>query len=294
MFGFDWFLKKFALQKCSRKELMNSLVSNYDEFIGLDPVTMSRWVNGITTPPIRRQILIAHCVDCIRDYVLYSSFPRAPLSLMSDYRVYLEQFDNVYHSLLKDTVKKELFFFIGKQKKTEEIIGFHMNKMLFHKNIKESEDIPIEMFYLAERCDSKAESFAGITLDTSLYLKKLKINFDYPELHIGDSIMVTLSFFRSKQDFEKLAGCLLSHILFNYFDKKGLFWIVRGSRSMNWFDSIGAIKVCLIEYSNEYGNVYLYYINTQLFFGNALVLGFIKDYLNTYSSDIKYFAGFDV
>ncbi|ABU70638.1 hypothetical protein [Vibrio campbellii] len=293
MFKFDFFLKEFVLQKCSRKELMNRLVSNYDEFVGLDPVTMSRWINGITTPPIRRQILIAHCAGCIRDYVLYSSFPPAPLSLMSDYGLYVEQFDNVYHSLLKDIVNKELFSFIGKQKNLEKIIGFYMNKMLFHKSLRESEDINIEMFYLAERCDNKAESFVGVTSDTSLYLSKLKIKFDYPELHVDDSIMVTLSFFRSKQDFEQLVGRLLSHILFNYFDKKGLFLIVRGARSMNWFDSIGAQKVCLIEYSKEHGNVYLYYINTHIFFGNALVLSLVQEHVRIHNSKINYLARLD-
>lgn len=284
MYDFDLFLNNVVLVRYSRNELINKLTTKYDDFKGLDPVTMSRWVNGITTPSIQRQILVAHCADSMNEYVQYPSCHELSSYVRGNFQLYTEQFDSVYYSLAKEVTEQEMFFFSGSQNQAEAINGFYLDKMSFHKNFKGSSDIEVEMFYFSDQNGSRATSFLSMSLDTRLYLKTLNLSLENLKIPIDDSIIVTLSFFSKKQDFKELAGCLLNHILFNYFDKEGLLLMVRGYRSMTWFDAIGAKKVCLVERSDLYGNVYLYYIKTRRFFGNASIFKLVKDSYCLYKS----------
>ncbi len=44
-------------KKITRKELISILQNiNYEEFCGLDSITLSRWLNGRTTPPLYKQL----------------------------------------------------------------------------------------------------------------------------------------------------------------------------------------------------------------------------------------------
>ncbi len=48
----------------SRKELIALLQNKYyEEFKGLDAITLSRWLNGKSTPPLYKQFYIAKCLD---------------------------------------------------------------------------------------------------------------------------------------------------------------------------------------------------------------------------------------
>ncbi len=48
----------------SRKELIALLQSQYyEEFKGLDTITLSRWLTGKSTPPLYKQFYIARCLD---------------------------------------------------------------------------------------------------------------------------------------------------------------------------------------------------------------------------------------
>ncbi len=52
------------LKSISRKELIALLQNHYyDEFKGLDAITLSRWLNGKSTPPLYKQFYIAKCLD---------------------------------------------------------------------------------------------------------------------------------------------------------------------------------------------------------------------------------------
>ncbi len=55
----------------SRKDLIAKLqVKYYDEFKGLDTITLCRWLNGMTIPPIYKQIYIAKCLNAdILEYI---------------------------------------------------------------------------------------------------------------------------------------------------------------------------------------------------------------------------------
>ncbi|WP_146068397.1 hypothetical protein [Vibrio hyugaensis] len=287
MYDFDLFLKNVVLVRYSRNELINKLTKKYDDFKGLDPVTMSRWVNGITTPSIQRQILVAHCADSMNEYVQYPSCPELSSYLRENFQLYTEQFDMAYYSLAKEVKQQEMFFFAGSQNQVEAIHGFYLDKMSFHKNFKGRADIDVEMYYLSDQNEGKATSFLSMSLDTRLYLEKLNLNLDHRDIPLDNSIIVTLSFFSKKRDFKELAGCLLNRILFKYFDKEGVFLMVRGYRSMAWFDAIGAKKMCLIERSDLYGNVYLYYIKTKQFFGNASIFRLVKESYKLYESHSK-------
>lgn len=279
---FNLFLKDIVLSKHTRKELMSRLASKYDDFSGLDPVTLSRWVKGITTPSIQRQILIAYCTNCTEEYIKYCTLRESSFSLKLSYQRLLEQFDNSYYSLAREVKTKETHYFSGKQDQAEPINGFYMDKMLFHKKVKDLSDVKIEMFYLSEGGCEKASSFLGMSSDTSSYLKRLKPRLEYSDLPVNDSIVIFLSFFQDKWDFKELSGLLLSHILLNHFNKEGIFLIVRGTGSVAWFDAIGAKRLCLLERSNRYGNVFIYYITTKKLFGNALVINLVKNAYDSY------------
>ncbi|GAB1120326.1 MAG: hypothetical protein WAqBPW_31220 [Shewanella algae] len=55
----------------SRKELIALLQNKYyEEFKGLDAITLSRWLNGKSTPPLYKQFYIAKCLDiCLKEYI---------------------------------------------------------------------------------------------------------------------------------------------------------------------------------------------------------------------------------
>ncbi len=124
-------------------------------------------------------------------------------------------------------------------------------------------------------------------MNVSSYLNELNLKLEHRNLPINNSIIVPLSFYGGKQDFKTLFGCLLNHILCNYFDMEGIFVMVRGYKGMSWFEAIGAKKICLVERSDIYGNVYIYYIKTKQFFGNVSVFNLMKEARDTYKSKLN-------
>lgn len=55
----------------SRKELIALLQNEYyEEFKGLDAITLSRWLNGKSTPPLYKQFYIAKCLNAnLKEYI---------------------------------------------------------------------------------------------------------------------------------------------------------------------------------------------------------------------------------
>ncbi|QYJ86030.1 XRE family transcriptional regulator [Shewanella mesophila] len=55
----------------SRKELIALLQNKYyEEFKGLDAITLSRWLNGKSTPPLYKQFYIAKCLGiCLKEHI---------------------------------------------------------------------------------------------------------------------------------------------------------------------------------------------------------------------------------
>ncbi len=146
------FFKNVVFSKYSRSELIDTLTRKYDNFIGLDPVTLSRWSKGITTPSLQRQILVAYCTDSINEFVHYYSSPKLPSYLMQTYQSYVEQFDDTYFSLAKDISVQDLFYLVGKQYQLDSINGIYMRKMSFYKKLINQQILKRKCFiYLVEK-----------------------------------------------------------------------------------------------------------------------------------------------
>ncbi len=60
------------IKRITRSDLIAQLqLYDYDNFKGLDPITLSRWMNGKTTPPIYKQMLIGRCLGCdMTDFIM--------------------------------------------------------------------------------------------------------------------------------------------------------------------------------------------------------------------------------
>ncbi|EIO3981864.1 multiprotein-bridging factor 1 family protein [Vibrio vulnificus] len=78
----------------SRKDLIALLQNKYyEEFKGLDAITLSRWLNGKSTPPLYKQFYIAKCLDInLREYIL---------SLELSKMKYPTKYDTVFYNLTK-------------------------------------------------------------------------------------------------------------------------------------------------------------------------------------------------
>lgn len=289
---FDRFLDTIVLGTISRSELLVRLHLAHEEFSGLDQITFTRWKNGITTPSLLKQLLICSTAGCLREYFEYCEIPKPSINLKSRYGQYLRQFDNHYHALNTDKLKANYYYYHGEVSSSRSIYSSYLHQLSAHKEFielaeKDNVTFDVDVIYRSDRPFANASSFALFSLKSEKILCILEKICGLKEGRITSSkysAFLSLSYFSSSESYVNITGIMFNKLLWSSEQIDNVYFIIRGRESMNFYESIDAKKICLIEKSNVFGNVYLYEINWKDFIGNPIVIGLISELYDRYNS----------
>ena len=285
MLKFHEFLKEVVFKKIPRKELMIKLHLEYDEFQGLDNITMSRWTNGVTKPSSCRQLLIANAAQCLDTYLTQCSAPKIPISIESQFRKFLNQFNSCYHAIIMPSNQEnKVYHFKGDNHEAKKIYGEFTSRINFISSKLESFDendkkYKVDVFYKGNLDRNAPESYLYFHKEVSIVLDSLNLCYKKCGIeNINNALFFGLSFFKNSFDYELLFGLVLNYIIRHHFNVKSALFTARGREDISLYEILGAEQLTLLENSKEYGNVYLYHIDLQKVLSSPIFLGLIIKY----------------
>lgn len=289
---FDRFLDTIVLGTVSRSELLVKLHLAHEEFSGLDQITFTRWKNGITKPSLLKQLLISSTAGCLNEYFEYCEIPQPSINLKSRYEQYLRQFDNHYHALKTDKLKVKYYYYHGDVSSSRTIYSGYFHQLATHKEFVELAEkhnitFDVDVVYRSDKPLSNSSSFALFSTKADKILYILEEVCGLKEGRITSSkynAFISLSYFSSSESYVNIVGIIFNKLLWSSEQIDNVYFVIRGRESMNFYESIAAKKVCLIEKSNVFGNVYLYEINWKGFIGSPIVIGLISELYDRYNS----------
>lgn len=277
MSDFNIFINDVVLKRLTRKELLIELQLTHTEFSKLDAITLSRWSNGVTTPSYLKQLLIAHTTNTIQEFLCHIQSITLPMVCRRSYEQFITQFDSKYHSIhlsgecSKRAVVSERFSMVG----TESLIAKHINNLnhlyLVEERMAPLSTPPTELMRVSVG-DGLLESFLTIHNSQSQVTKYFSQTYKFGKKLQQQVLCVGFSYFRNSEDYSLLCRALVNKLLSREIKQEYIFFFVRGSRSMAWFEYIGAKQYDVLSSSVEYGNLYLYGMNLKHLVSNPLYL----------------------
>ncbi|MGI9948054.1 hypothetical protein [Vibrio hyugaensis] len=287
MQDFMSFLNEKILKQMPRSELMIKLQLKYDEFAGLDAITLSRWSNGVTKPSLYRQLLIAHCVGCLDEYFERCDVPKVPKINEVQFRQYTSQFDSSYHQIKTQSIDSKVKYLKSTNKTTRRLYEYTFNipsitEVVEHLD-KQNITFDVETFYIEssediESCVYFHEYCEGIIEKFGVEEKINELNID-----IDNLLFFGLTYFRSSVHCEVLLGLALNRLIHSYFNIPDTLLVARGSTSMRFLEELGANLVHSRQQVKGLGNMYIYHINTQKLCSNPKLLSLAVQYHPVYA-----------
>ncbi|CAH1536860.1 hypothetical protein THZG08_580014 [Vibrio owensii] len=99
---FDTYLKKrLIFGELNTKLAIAKLQQGSSMFEKIDPVTISRWINGRTTPTLEKQLLVMHCLEPrVYPFLKYVSAPSVSRLHRKVYDTVFDNIESSYHSII--------------------------------------------------------------------------------------------------------------------------------------------------------------------------------------------------
>lgn len=246
----------------SRKELIAILQNKYyEEFKGLDEITLSRWLNGKSTPPLYKQFYIAKCLDVdLTEHIRSSDFTQIKCPIK--YRVIL-------HNLTK-----ALDFSIS-------VLSYRYVSKYVRSEISDDS--------YQEHLDKFGEFYGNISslrkFQHDLY--NMGSNIDYKSVIIKNENDEIIGHWSGILDIKKLNGVpSFITIPTNDVDKSCLVFLGYYSNSEHYFELI-VQAICLYLISYYKTKDYIYFFNVDC----RPIIEFCKLIFN--AEEIKYYPPLD-
>lgn len=288
---FDAFLQELVFTKISRNDLMTKLQLKYEIFGSLDAITLSRWSNGVTSPSLEKQLIIAKEQNLTDEFLTEYSSCKASVKLNRLFSDYWNSMDTSFHSIMHHDDNKRLKF---KQHfysdSVDEYPMYSKLKKAFNANSEKQErDLLLQRFSLLSENSNKVISHTSLFTDLDSSIKNMEVSNSVVRAveHVikqNDHIAMGLSIYASSDDHRILLGIVGNHLLEHYFDKKRLLTIVRRKEMLNILEASGAIQVCCLKFSPEFDNLYLYQIPLTEFLGNPVIFRLTCEQRQTYKN----------
>ena len=241
---FSEFLKKWLEETdLSRKDLIELLQNlNFEEFKGLDNITLSRWENGKTIPPLYKQLYIAKCLGVdLKKFVIVmnSSSLKVTSKLSKVLSILTSTLDHSLLSLSYDRIPDRVYCLIKKQTFDEHssyFSDFHNNicamESIFSEIYKLGNKVHYESIILKNQNDQKIGHYCGVRDLSPLKNTSLFKSLSEDELKKGALINVGY-FTSSKHFFELLDYAICYYLLTAYKEKQNLYLFVGGNHIYN-------------------------------------------------------------
>lgn len=275
---FSVFLQEIILKQFVRKELLAKIQLSSDYFSGLDAVTFSRWVNGVTSPAPFKQILIASITGNLDEYI--NTFLKIPKCKKTDekYNLFLERFSNYYFNLSHNITKNEhIYHTKGNYSKISEITNLYTGKYQFYDRALKNSQLKYHIFHIGEINKNAAMSFIAFTTNVNRYLD-LVSKATTREIKSDNFFgIIDLSFFCNKNHYETLIGLLFNLIIYTQKNLSEILFLTRGNDSLTWHEHAGGKLICRLETSSEYGDIYLFSVEIKKALNNSKILKSVKN-----------------
>lgn len=292
MCQFANFLSEQIFEKVSRNELMTKLQLKYEIFRNLDAITLSRWSNGVTSPSLEKQLIIAKEQNLTDEFLTMYSKHKASAKLNKLVESFWYNMDSSFHSIMHHDDHKRIEF---KQSYYSECSNkyplYDKLKKAFNINtVEQANDFFMQRFnFVSSQEPEKILSHTSLYTDLISAVRNLCVNSSVDRAieevsKSNDHVVMGLSMYASSEDHKILLGLVGNHLLENYFEKKNLLIITRGTTSSNIFEMANSTQVCCLKHSNQFDNLYLYKHSLTEFIGNPLVFKLISEQRTAYKS----------
>lgn len=277
-------------QNISRKELIALLqCSYYEEFDGLDLITLSRWLTGKSIPPLYKQLYIAKCLDidfigiiesidaskqkCSKKSLAAVNF----LTKALDFSISIFSYQKLPEQVIaeiKDLSFDEYFDVLG---------NFYNNisslKTFNDKLFKISRDLIYTAIFLKNDNDVIVGHWSGI-IDMD-FINDSSFGLKIPEEEISKSLLIMPGYYVSSKHYFELLNLAICYYLLKYSNKKeyAYFFIVDFQPMVSFCKIVfDAEEVKYYRDSNKMG-VYLLKFNIIKAISNPIILKDVQERL---------------
>ncbi|MFS1917972.1 hypothetical protein [Vibrio sp. 10N.286.46.E10] len=271
----------------SSKSIIAKLQLFSSSFDKLDPVTLSRWVNGRTIPTLEKQLLVVRCFDS-------SFYPNlehiiAPAVSRSQLKVYESLFNNVessYHSILtykeaSDSRLKPSIEKVNWSKLQCLLPGFYESTLSYNRALPVLNRLDENnVTFCSLRSRDKVISHLSISHDIN-YLKAIfghNVNIDFDK----ESVVFNIGYYSNREHYKILVGLLLNHICYHHEKIEDFYVIARGMGFLKLIESFGGKLLSANKEDNAIGNVYLLKMDFMRAITNPFAFSLLKESYGTY------------
>ncbi|CAH1606271.1 conserved hypothetical protein [Vibrio jasicida] len=289
MKSFHSFLNGTVLKKINRKELLVKLQLSEEQFKGVDEVTMSRWVNGVTQPRRYRQLAIAYISDCIDEYIEQQTIQKLSASTNSTYLSYFSRLDERYHSLFKkknedadilnlqhsDIISSsdKYYFYVSALPRVKIILD-----CIFDAKIK----LYNSLFFISRK--SNVQSFVNLIYghDSIFELKELKKQQISAE---PSKIAICMAYFESSNHAIILWGMVNNYLINNHVGEKDITIYFRGGEGLGLAMALGGQELFYLKGDDTSCNIYAFKYDMKKYLSHPIVMNSIINYNSKHKND---------
>lgn len=262
----------------SRNEAIAKLqLFEHSEFKGLDTITLSRWVNGKTIPPLAKQILIAVCLNKnVATFIAASdlSFIKLPARLTKIMSKFEKVFDFVNPTLSYKNLHHEKCNIVKLNNKE-----FSDTFKTFYENIK----FPISIFEILEKNDITPEYSTVLLTDNNNHVIAhwpLFVNLNFfpgiSEKELKDAIFLGTGFFHTTKQYYEIVTYVSCLFLMNtqlLNSKRFAYILIYGYATYEVAKiAFGATEVMLYPRDNSRAEMYMLKIDILKAITNPLII----------------------
>ncbi|WP_045384370.1 hypothetical protein [Vibrio campbellii] len=290
---FGSYLKdKLGNGELSSKSIIAKLQLNDSTFEKLDPVTLSRWINGRTTPALEKQLSVMQCFEpALYPYLKYIPAPAVPRSYRKVYEAVFDNIESSYHSIfaLKDASASGLtlsFEHLDWSQFLNSVPGFFeatrsYSRVSLDKKKAHSDCVTF--------CSLSNESRVVSHLSVSSDIECLKTIFG-KELNVDTqkkAVVFNIGYFICREHYNILLGLLLNHVCSVYEKIDDFYMVVRGRDFLSLGESFGGKLISANKESDVVGNIYLLKLDFIKTLSNPFIFSLLKSSYTKYQEMIE-------
>ena len=282
----QYLLHMLGKKRLRQIDLLYPLQLSHPTFKGLDVITLSRWCNNKTLPPIKKQLLIAHYFEKDLSYFIqHIDPPRIPSTFLKEYTTVFNKIETSYgrvgyFSINKGpaTLSMQNVSTVTHRQLFSDFYG-HMEtyNRIYAKIDQHNETIYTTAFTIKQGDQIVSHlAFNEDVINLSSHFKQT-----LPTQPNAKSILINVGYYSCRNYFELLVGHLLNHLVSSYSDYEECYVVTRGKDFLIFLEQLGGTVVLSAQESRFIGNVYLLRFDLKQLLAHPFIFKQIqRTYLN--------------
>ncbi len=291
---FDW-INSSGL---SRSDFIAKLqMFDYENFSGLDAITLSRWINGKTTPPIYKQILIGKCLNIdLVEFIINIDGSQLRCSsklskVVSNFVKVLDYVQPIF-SYKKARQQVKVYYDELDFQTFDMYFGdFYRNIDPLNKFISGLYELGSDLVYPAIRVLNENDEVVGHWVSVES-LESLNGKYSFVSLtkkELKESCLINVCFFNSsKHYFELIVNAICNYLIMpKYSEKRFVYFFVSGYSTYEITKhAFGSEDVKYYPPTNKFTNLGVYLVKVDIIkaIANPILLPLVQEKLKCLKS----------